>query len=516
MTFLQEKGQRRRKIFEGLKDQGGLWIHVFQRAPIGVIGLDGEGKVWLWNKRAEDITGVKAEEALGRILPWAKEELKEVLKEAFGGKALHGLEFLQRKGEEERWMRLSVSPLEGPGGAVGGVVLFFWDVTEEKALSYALKQILDLLSSLADSTRAGLFLHRGGPFLYVNKAFRELTGFTFEELTAMPFWEVVHPEDRPLVRERAKKRLKGEEVPSCYEVRFLLKDGSVRWAELALAVVDYGGKPTIVGTAYDVTELKRVQEELYKANEELKRLVATKTGELLSVEREREVLLYSISHDLRAPLRAIEGFSELLWEGYREVLDEKGQRFLQNVLQASRRAAKMFEDLLKYVRLGKKGLQMSRVDLGILFKELLEGFDPSLLAQAKVLLKGPFPSLVSDETLLRLVFSNLLDNAFKYRKEGVPLEVEIGSWEEEGSLVLYVRDNGRGIPRDCLEKVFDLFQRLTVQGSPESTGVGLAIAKKAVELLGGLIWVTSELGQGSTFYVKLPLEVCIGSAVDRG
>lgn len=332
----------------------------------------------------------------------------------------------------------------------------------------------------------------------------------------MPFWQIVHPEDQALVKERARRRLKGEEVPSCYDIRFISKDGSLKWVQLSLAVVNYGGEPVIVGTAYDVTQLRNVQEELRRANEELQRQVVQKTSELSFAERDKEVLLYSISHDLRAPLRAIEGFSELLWEGYQEVLDERGRRFLENVLQAARKATRMFEDLLKYVKLGRKGLQRSKVDLEVLLRELLQGFERTLPTKAKVTLQEGLPSLMSDETLLRLIFLNLLDNAFKYRREGIPLEVEIGWREEEGGIVVYVKDNGRGIPEDRLEKVFNLFQRLTAEGSPESTGVGLAIAKKAAELLGGSIWVTSKLGQGSTFYVKLPLEVSLGGLSDRG
>lgn len=190
----------------------------------------------------------------------------------------------------------------------------------------------------------------------MNKVFEELTGYSRQELMAMPFWEVVHPEDRPLVMDCAEKRLRGENVPSCYEIKVLCKDGSLKWAQLSLAVVDYSGGPAIVGTSYDLTELRKVQDELRRANEELHRQVLQKTSKLSFAERDMvEVLLYSISHDLRVPLRTIEGFSELLWEGYREVLDERGRRFLENVLQASHKATKMFEDLLKYVRLEKKG-----------------------------------------------------------------------------------------------------------------------------------------------------------------
>lgn len=161
-------------------------------------------------------------------------------------------------------------------------------------------------------------------------------------------------------------------------------------------------------------------------------------------------------------------------------------------------------------------MQRSCVDLEALIKELLEDFKKMSLGQAKVTLKGSFPRLFSDETLLRLIFSNLLDNAFKYRKEEAPLEVEIGVEEGEGCVVLYVKDNGIGIPEEHLEKAFGLFQRLTIKGFPQSTGIGLAIARKAAELLGGSIWVTSKSGHGSTFFVRLPLEVGLGGVVDRG
>jgi signal transduction histidine kinase len=230
---------------------------------------------------------------------------------------------------------------------------------------------------------------------------------------------------------------------------------------------------------------------------------------LKSANRELETFAYSVSHDLRAPLRAISGFSEILNRRYRTSLDKRGQHYLDNVVEASEQMGQLIDDLLTYSRLGRKSIRRQRVSLAELLEQLKNQLGPQLAdKQAELTLPAlaSLPVVAGDWTLLRQIMTNLIINALTYHRPDVPPRIDIECHEvEDAQVTIAVIDNGLGIAPEFHQKIFDMFQRLHHTEHYPGTGIGLSIVRKSVDLLNGEIWVESVEDKGSTFYLKLPL-----------
>ncbi len=246
-------------------------------------------------------------------------------------------------------------------------------------------------------------------------------------------------------------------------------------------------------------------EEVQKNAALLERRVAERTAELTALNKELESFSYSVSHDLRAPLRAVTGFAEILLQRHGEKLDDKGRRYLENIFKAGQRMEQLINELLSYSRLGRAAVRRLPVPLADLLKEVAEALIPQLEALHGSLEWPPeMPTVSADPVLLRQVFLNLLDNAVKYAKPEVPPKIRISTEKKQGRIVIRVSDNGIGIAPEYHEKIFHIFQRLHSHDKIPGTGIGLATVKKATELMGGSVSVESKPDEGSTFIIELP------------
>jgi signal transduction histidine kinase len=277
------------------------------------------------------------------------------------------------------------------------------------------------------------------------------------------------------------------------------------WANAA-PVLDSAGK-LIAGIVIflDITERKQAEEEVLRLNRELEERVRERTTQLEAANKELETFAYSVSHDLKAPLRGIDGYSRFLLEDYANRLDEEGQLFVQNIRRGAEQMNTLIDDLLAYSRMERRSLHSDVQDIARLVERIVaERAEEIAGRSATVRINLPPLTARADPDGLAQVLRNLLDNALKFGRPGVPLEIEIGGQVQETAIQLWVKDNGIGFDPKFHDRIFEIFQRLQRAEDYPGTGIGLAIARKAMLRMGGRIWAESALGQGATFFLELP------------
>jgi signal transduction histidine kinase len=245
--------------------------------------------------------------------------------------------------------------------------------------------------------------------------------------------------------------------------------------------------------------------EIKKLHEELEERVLIRTRQLHDANKELESFSYSVSHDLRAPLRAINGFSSILANRHRNSLNDEGRKYIDYVVEASQRMDNLIRDLLNYSRIGRKIVVPGKVSLNDLFESIIMDFKSDIEESGSVFIKGDkLPDIISDIVLLHQIFTNLVSNAIIYRRKDVPLVIRASYKHEDNYHIISLEDNGIGISEEHWAKIFNVFQRLHNEEAYPGTGIGLASVKKAVTLLEGSVWVESQLKKGTTFFIKLP------------
>jgi len=407
---------------------------------------------------------------------------------------------------------LAVSGLDLDGLLLRSVILT--DLTERRiaegrlADAYqAMRQSEARLKALIDHAPVGIDeLGPTGNVIRVNQRFCQITGYPADELLTMRPRDVTHPDDIA-ADTAAMERLRSGEIDTySLETRYVRKDGDVVWVELNRAVVrDADGNPALFASAVrDITAQLRAETEARALTAELETRLQERTADLERANRSLEAFTNSVSHDLRAPLRAMSGFSQALIEDYGELLDQTGRGYTAHIQAASEQMATLIDNLLHLSRLARAEMHLQPVDLSVEVAAIaaeLQARDPGREVRFAI---QDGVRLVADRALIRTVLHNLLENAWKFTapRDGATIEFGTTSTEDAG-ICCFVRDNGVGFDPDYADKLFQPFQRLHAVTDFPGTGIGLAGAAGIIQRHRGRIWAHGAVGSGATFYFTL-------------
>ncbi|HAR63894.1 MAG: PAS domain-containing sensor histidine kinase [Candidatus Margulisiibacteriota bacterium] len=376
----------------------------------------------------------------------------------------------------------------------------------------ALEESVSQFNNALANSRDLLYMYdlRTGRFSYISPACESIFGFTFEEIQEMNIKgiiERVHPDEKESVSHELESLAKGElnvPVRSVVEFRWKYKDSEYRWySDSRTVTYDSSGRPiATTGSIRDITEQKTVEKKVIELNRRLEDRVKERTKQLELINKELESFSYSVSHDLQAPLRSVDGFSQVLLEDYIAQLDEEGQDVVRRIRMAVKRMGNLINDLLALSRVIREDLVRKQVDLSAIAEEILLRFQETDKQRSVSFSITPGIIVYGDERLLAIMLENLLGNAWKFTSGTANARIEFGVSKEDQS-VFFIKDNGVGFDMKYSGKLFNVFQRLHTAAEFEGSGIGLAIVQRIINRHSGRIWAVGEVGKGATFFFTI-------------
>ncbi|HKB90992.1 MAG TPA: ATP-binding protein, partial [Opitutaceae bacterium] len=321
-------------------------------------------------------------------------------------------------------------------------------------------------------------------------------GYAAEDLHGTPFQSYIHTEDRFTTHEILTKISKPES-PQYFESRFRTADGSYRW--LGCTVAPFAEQGLLYIFARDLTGRREREDKIRSLNDDLKK----QTEDLQLLNKEQEAFSYSIAHDLRSPLIAITGYSEMLLSGENGEIPPNATQAIRAITRNCGRMSRLIEDFLKFFRIDRQEARFVHVDMEALVHEAVVATRPPHDSRTIEFKIGALPSAKGDPAMLSQVFVNLISNAVKFTSKSAKAEIEIGCSEDEGENIYFVKDNGVGFSMEYYKQLFGVFQRLHSRDEFDGTGIGLAVVNKVIQRHGGQVWAEGKVNQGAIFYFTL-------------
>jgi len=390
-----------------------------------------------------------------------------------------------------------------PGGTAERVVGICLNNTERRLFENRLLESEERFRSALVHSAVGMALvGTDGRWLEVNQALLDILGYQQEEILTLTFQAITHPEDLQADMQFVEEMLDGRRTSYQMEKRYIHRKGYIVWAQLNVSMVrDKAGTPLyFIAQIQDITLRLKSEQEIRDINTTLE----ARTRNLEVANQELESFTYSVSHDLRAPLRFINGYAEVLREEHADQLNAEGLKCLQTIIKNALKMGQLIDDLLEFSRIGRTGINLNWVDT----YSLIETLRADLLELEKdrkiELIVHPLEAVKADFQLFRQVWINLLSNAIKYTRKRADARIEVGSSIQDNEVIFYVKDNGVGFNMDYIHKLFEVFQRLHRADEFEGTGVGLALVKRIITRHHGRIWAEAQQNEGATFYFTLP------------
>jgi len=496
------------------------------QSPAMIWVTDSKGICTYLNQEWLNFMGQSAEQALdlgweNNIHPDDRDQCRTAFRQAWADPQPLQLEYRRcDRNQTYRWLLDTSKPRYLSTGEFVGMIGSCIDITPQKQTEVTLTQSKRHLEedladkdtslqvaedslqesesrffSLADSAPVLIWLSDAqGNCTYVNRTWQNQTGQSLDAQSGQGWLHSIHPEDRDLVEAIFQQSIT-QRQPFEQEFRQLRQDGAYRWilaTGIPRQIADkFAG---FICSCMDITEIKVSQKRLEQAIQELQRS-----------NQELEQFAYIASHDLREPLRKIKSFAELLLEDLMGQLDEDQSRYFGYITSGADRMQYLIEDILQYSRVGRSSKAIEAVNLNRVIETVQSDLSLAIAESQVVFNFAHLPTIHAHKVEITQVFANLVNNAIKFRSE-VPLQIDITAEQQETDWQISVTDNGIGISEDLVERVFVMFQRLHHRDQYPGTGIGLALCRKVVESHGGSIICESQIGQGSTFIIKLPIQ----------
>jgi PAS domain S-box-containing protein len=432
-------------------------------------------------------------------IPHVRQTIDETIQRG-GGKCQFEYRFYHKNGSV-RWVNemtsIAIDQEGQPFECIGSVQ----DITDRKLAEEGLRESEIRLRTLIDAAPIAIALSRESKLLYVNPKYIEMHGYNdIAELIGKPVYTQVAPQSLAASQERAGRRAQNLPVETEYELVAQRKDGSQLPISAAVAQISLVDGPATIGFFQDISSRKQVEEQFKNLNDTLEARVKQRTAELEAASQELAATSYSISHNLRSPLRAMNGYSQALLEDYEPILDETARGYLGRIHRASMDMAGLIEDLLKLLSITRREIHPVEVDLSQLAHEVVSELE-ALYPYRKIEWIIPdHLSVRADSAMLRIMISNLLDNAIKFTRSRQLARIELGRMQQANGTVWFLKDNGVGFEMAHTGKLFVTFHRLNLLNEYEGNGVGLSIVQRIIHRHGGQIWAEGIPDEGATFY----------------
>lgn len=509
--FGAQRRQTAQQIVQARRERA--WLRLLDEAGLWTWSTDAQGRLIEVSRAAFAPEILNPMNTVGRVLSQTPGldadygDCHRITEHLAQHQAVRGRLRLRRGGSTPLYLELTALPLPHADGSFSGHIGVCRDVGDQIDLAQALADRDDQHRQLNDHLREVVFrIDTRGRWRSLNQAWQTLSGIPVAQALGKRCLSWLNHDERRYLLAQLEPLLAGKRSNVLLELRLRRPAQEDLWVELSMCAshAENGAVEGLYGSLSDITERKRAEAALYDINEELERRVRLRTAELEASNRELEAFSYSVSHDLRAPLRAIDGFSQIIREDYGQVLDEQAHGHLQRIRAASQRLSSLIDDLLELGRITRTPLQRTEVDLSLLARNILRDLQAREPLRKVSVDIGAHLMARTDTALAQVLLNNLLSNAWKFTARTDDARIEFDARMRSREVVFHVKDNGAGFDMAHSNKLFRPFQRLHGHENFGGSGIGLATVQRIVQRHGGRIWAEGRPGHGACFYFTLP------------